>query len=600
MTLTIYKACVLAALVLSIAGYGALYKRSRLPVCFFPVTLVSGVSVVLYGFGFFSALKIGCYAILAVGIMLLILCRKGFNAWAFFSDFSMLFCLVAGVWLYAITREAFLSHWDDGSHWYRICKAIYTEGAFPTTPDILYYNYVPGCQLWVYFVLRFVDFSQANCMFAQGLINIACVAALFAGASGAKSLAEKGFLAVVTAAAGVVLCCMSTGTYALLVDLQLGLVAMALLILLLDQGNSVNSLIPAFLLFAFLLLIKNSAVFFALMIFLWAALAHRWRGKRLALRTMLLLLVPLALRMAYSVRADIVYSGAELSPQTMSVDRFLGLFAQKEASDVLLFTDRFLYKLIIGDTGLSRTVYVCAALLVFLWVCFRGAKKMKEAAAVRRNLLFGLGMTGLYAVMLYAMYIFSMTTSEMVVVNSFYRYYGSMVIVFAGMVVYTSMTSLASTEIAGVGVQRTCLMGMLLFAVLALHGAYPARYILGRSRANFPDHYGPSFWRTMEYNIPENRSYSGLHYVLFWDPADFSDCVEHEQYAGFAAGAWMRSEKVDVISRKDIHQGLSQAQMDAIEHCDQLIFMSDMTPEAELLAPYMDVSDLTIGLKYKQ
>lgn len=600
MILTIYKVCVLAALALSIAGYGALYRRSRLPVCFFPVTLVSGVSVVLYGFGFFSALKIGCYAILAVGILLLLLCRKGFKPWTFFSDWSMLLCLVAGVWLYAITREAFLSHWDDGSHWYRICKAIYTEGAFPTTPDIMYYNYVPGCQMWVYFVLRFVEFSQANCMFAQGLINIACVAALFAGLSGAKSRKEKGFLAGVTAAAGVVLCCMSTGTYALLVDLQLGLVAMALLVLLLDQGTGTNGLIPAFFLFSFLLLIKNSAVFFALMIFLWAVVAHKWRGRQFAGRAVGLLGAPLALRMAYSVRSGMVYAQAAASPQTISVDRFLQLFAQKEAPDVQVFTERFLYKLIIGDTGLSRTVYVCAALLAFLWLCFRGAKKMKEAAAVRQNLLFGLGMTGVYAALLYAMYIFSMTTNEMVTVNSFYRYYGSMVAVFAGMTVYTAMRCLASTEITAAGMQRTYMMGMLLFAVLAIHGAYPARYILGRSRANFPDHYGPSFWRTMEYHVPENRAYSGLHYVLIWDPADFSDCVEHELYAGFAAGAWMRSEKVDVISRKDIHQGLSQAQMDAIERCDQLILMSDMTPEAELLAPYMDVSDLSIGLKYKQ
>ncbi|MBR5287382.1 MAG: hypothetical protein IKU34_02185 [Clostridia bacterium] len=599
MTTLVYHAGSMTALILAVMGYGALYRRSRLPVCFFPLTLVSGISVVLYGFGFAGQLRIGCYAILLCGIVLLALCRKGFHPISFFSDPSIVFCLFAGLWLFAITRDVFLSHWDDGSHWYRICKSMYAEGAFPTTPDILYHNYVPGCQLWVYFVLRFVQFSQANCMFSQGLINIACVAALFAGMRQAKTRFEKAAAIVLIALASVTLCSMSMGTYGLLVDLQLGLAAMALLILLLDQGENSGALLPAAMVFAFLLLIKNSAVFFAVMIFAWAAFSHRWRGKLLFGNGVLMLLLPMALRFAYSVRAGIVYSEAVASPQSFSLSRFADMFALKDMQVLRTFLGRFSYKVLIGDTGLSAAVYVSAALLGLVYVCLRMEKK-REAEKVGKNLLFGLVMQLLYIALLLVMYLFAMNTNEMLSVNSFYRYYGSMVAVFAGMAVYTAMSMLLSCSIAPNGTMRVCVMGMLIFAVLAIPGAYSKRYILGRERFAMPDHYGQSFWRTMEYHIPQNKQYSGERYVVFWDRNEYSDSALINMGVEYNIGAWMRSEKVIAIERAQLHSGLSAEQEEALASCDHVVFMSDMTQERELIAPYISVSDLTIGLKSKE
>ncbi len=593
----IYHAGVLAVLALSVMGYGALYNRSRLPVCFFPVTLVSGVSVVLYGFGFLAALKMGCYAILLFGILMLLICRKGFRPIAFFSDWSFLFCLFAGVWLYVITRGAFLSHWDDGSHWYRICKSIYAEGAFPTTPDIMYYNYVPGCQLWNYFVLRFVDFSQQNCMFAQGLINIACVATLFAGVRTVKSRVEAGFCTGVIVIAAVGLCSMNIGTYVLLVDLQLGLTAMALLILLLDQGERPAALFLGGLVCTFVLLVKNSAVFFALMIFLWASLRHRWRGKQLACCAGGLLGIPLVLRSFYALRASSVYAGAAASPQSFSLTRFMQKLALKDAETMEVFNERFWFKVFIGDTGLSMTVYVCIFLLVLLLVFLHNEKKAEKVREVLLNLTFGLVMMAAYVLMLYGTYMFTMNVNETLSVNSFYRYFGSMIIVFAGMTIYTALGS--SIQLAGEGNHRVYIFGMLVFAVLAMPGAYSRRYIWGQGRFDMPDHYGPKLWQTLKYFVPENRQYSGKHYVVLWDTDDFSDSVSHHQYAEYAVGAWLRSERVDAISRDELNQGLTAEMIDALTECDAVICLSDMSKESGLLAPYMDVSDLSVGLKYK-
>lgn len=587
------KAAVLAAAIL---GYASLFRKRKLPLCFFPIAFVSGVSLALYGFGFFGALKAGCYAILLCGVLLLLANHKHFHLRElreFLTDPVILFCVASGIWLFAITRGAALSHWDDGSHWYRICKAMYVEGTFPTTPDILYYNYVPGCQLWVYFVLQFVDFSMQGCMFAQGLINIACAAALFAGLHGAKW--EKGFLIAIAAAGAVGLCSMDIGTYALLVDLQLGLTAMALLILLLDQGERTDALVLAGMLCSFLLLIKNSAVFFALLIFLWALVRYRWKGKKLLGHAAGLLGVPLALRCAYAVRAAVVYASGAPSPQSISLARFSEMLALKDPESLAVFTKRFLFKLFIGDTGLSMAVYVCIGLLALLLICLRLEKRAEAAGRVRLNLLFGLGMLAAYAVMLYGTYLLSMSVGEMTSVNSFYRYFGSMVIVFAGMTVYTAMTS--GVLLGKEATTRLCVLGMILFAVLAMPGAYSKRFIWGHGRVDPPDNYSRTLWRTMSYSLPENRRYSGLHYVVFWNPEDFGDGIVYNEQVEYAIGAWLRAARVDAVPVHELERGLSEERWAELTACDQLVFLSDLSQERELLAPYFDAEDLTIGIK---
>lgn len=596
--LTMYQMTKLLAGVLSILGYGAAYKRLRLPTCFFPATLVAGVSLTLYGFGFFSALKIGSYALILAGIALLLLNRKRLRS--FLMDPSLLLCMVACVWLFCITRGAMLSHWDDGSHWYRICKSIYVESAFPTTPDILYYNYVPGCQLWVYFVLQFTEFTIPNLLFAQGLINIACLAALFAGAEKAKTRKEKAFALAVIAVADVTLCAMDIGTYTLMVDLQLGLMAMALLILLLDCGTERCTLIPAMIISMFLMLVKNSAVFFLLAVFLWAAAYHRWRGKELAARVVLLILIPLLLRGAYAVRMNIVYADVAASPQSMSLDRFAQMISLKDTDSLKMFTKRFLYKLIIGDTGLPMAVYVSFMMLAVLFFGLRREDKLDAAADVRVNLMAGVVMTVTYALLLYLTYVFTMSVNEMISVNSFYRYYGSMVIVLAGSTIYMGMNAVLRDRLGGGG--RMYVSALVLFAVIGMSGAYSRRYIWGQDRFSGPDYYEPQFWQTMVYDIPQNREYSEERYVILWDSDDYPDGrVLNNLGVTYHVGAWVRSEKVEAISLDDLEEGLTAIQMEALSSCDQLVVMSDMTPYAQLLEPYledagMSVESMTRGL----
>lgn len=164
----IYKCVKITLLLFMVLGYAAVYERHHRNLRFFPITLCAGITVALYICGFGGQLKNAAYAVFAVGCALfLMFCRKR-QILAFFCEPSVVFCVLSTAWLYVATRGVMLSAWDDGSHWYRICKALSYEGGYPTTPDIIYYEYVPGTAIWIYFVTRFLDFSVEQVCLLMG------------------------------------------------------------------------------------------------------------------------------------------------------------------------------------------------------------------------------------------------------------------------------------------------------------------------------------------------------------------------------------------------------------------------------------------------
>ena len=135
-----------AVLIFSVLGYAMLYQKRRHPLCFFPITAVSGLTIAIYFAGIVNLLKPACYGMVFLGLVLLLRYFSFDRLRKIAADQSILFVALSAVWLYGVTRGAMLSHYDDGSHWYRICKAMNAENAFPTTPDIHFHGYVPGCK----------------------------------------------------------------------------------------------------------------------------------------------------------------------------------------------------------------------------------------------------------------------------------------------------------------------------------------------------------------------------------------------------------------------------------------------------------------------
>lgn len=587
-----------AVLVLSLLGYGMTCKRCRVPVPFcFPVA-VSGVTVALYLMGFTGALDLAAYGVLLVGLILL-LCTAGKGSLSsFFSQQAVWFILLSVVWLFVITRGVTLSHADDGSHWYRVNKAIFYEKAYPTTPDITYYDYVPGVQIWNSFVQRFIGFSIPNCLFAQGLLNIFFVGSLFAGIDRLSGVKERVAAAAVICAGAVALCCMTVGTYTLTVDMQLGCIAMAALIWVLHQGNESQAQLPAALMLSMLALTKRSGLFFALAVAVWAARRYRWRGRKLIAHLLFWLGIPVLLYLMYTLRTGMVYGGGADSLQGVSIERYSDLLMQKDADVLGSITKVFLYALFIeGDKSmLPLTVYSVFAAMYALYWQLKRKRCAAQAAEIRQGLLGTLALLLIYIITLYVTYLLSMTNDEALRMSSFSRYYGTAVLIVSGVSLYLMTSQIAAASRAG-AVKGLAAYLMLCVFCVCMPGAYSKSYIFGRDSYRPPQRYHCGLWEKMEYYIPQQNEYSEDRYLVFWEPSELYGIKRNEKRVKNAIISWVRSTNVDLMTAKHVNRNLDQQTLEAMRSYDYVVFMTKMTKRKKYLEPYLPIDDYTVGTR---
>ena len=88
----IFYGLILAAAIL---GYALLWKaKTKLPICFFPITAISGMTVCVYIFGLLGFLKIGCVVVTLGGFLCLWRYRSWHNIKSIFCDWSIWLSLI--------------------------------------------------------------------------------------------------------------------------------------------------------------------------------------------------------------------------------------------------------------------------------------------------------------------------------------------------------------------------------------------------------------------------------------------------------------------------------------------------------------------------
>jgi len=580
-----------AVLLLAVLGYAMFYQKQRLPLCFFPITLISGISVALYLAGLAGFLKIACYAVLLPGLLALVRYFSLERLKAVFSDQGILFTIFAAIWMFAITRGVMLAHNDDGTHWYRICKAMNYENAYPTTPDIRFYEYVPGCATWIYFITRFVPFRIENTLFAQNLINAACVASLFAGASWAKDIRSKGICFILITAAGVLLCSIAETTYALLVDVQVGLVSLAALIMVFERGK--ENIVPVSIVLSFLALVKNSALLFVLFVFVWAWSWHRYSFREWLKRALFWVGLPVLFNGLYAVRSDLIYGKDAVGVQGISLERYASLFADKSTETIMSIAGNLFSNIFSGKMEVSVAMYACILLYVMMFVCLKPVCYDALRKARLKGFLTGsLLMLAVYSTGLLATYLFSMTEFEAAWLLGFDRYFGAVLIVIAGVAIY------AALMLSGLlGNEKRFILSLALIFVLLAPGTIPKRHFLGVHEYKLPNDYRSDVWRTMEIYIPQNKFYNEDSYAILWDEDDFFDGGRLKGRLTALTETWLRSTNIVNIPESEIKAGLSEKTLTELSQCDYVACISDMTEHSALFSPYIGDTGLGVGLR---
>jgi hypothetical protein len=174
----------LLALVCSFSGL-CLFSASRPGIGGFraPFITCCAIALALFFFAILGLLRIGALIVCATGIALLIqqalIAIKGKQR-PVITIVGLVCCLPFVMLFFSISSNFKFTIWDEFSFWASSTKIIYTTNAlFDQNSPIFFKTYPPIQQLFHYYTLRFVGWSEKTVLYAQGfwlLSGLLCIA----------------------------------------------------------------------------------------------------------------------------------------------------------------------------------------------------------------------------------------------------------------------------------------------------------------------------------------------------------------------------------------------------------------------------------------
>ncbi len=595
-------------------GYGLYIRRNT---SFFPVLFITYTVLVLYIFGLAGFLQAGFYAIIAAGIALhvLALIKKKNEILPLIkktlTDPSLLFMAAGTVWIWFITKGTGVSHGDDFSHWYKICKMMYFENAYPTMPDMLFPSYAPGTATWIWFITSITGFAPDKCFFANSLINLAALNTFFAlggrKADKGNTVTAKIMLFIFVSAVSVFLCSMDVNTYCLLTDTTIALIPVAAVLFVLseDAEHSRTGTVMFTALMCFEALIKIAGLPFILfaVIFRNMHIKKELPSSKLSYAAVKILpaVIPFAVFYAYIIRAKIVFGSLENSGQGLSIARYLSMFSQKSGDQVRGIFVRFLQEMFDLTGVMSMQVRLLWLIFAVLLVVFLIARKKINAeqkeffkTSLELSVFFVV-----YSLFLLLTYLFSMNNKEANsdLLNCFYRYIGSVTIFVSGIIVYylyglfTDMDKRKSIIAAAALCAVPLAVSIFMFDI---------GYIAGFSHCHQTEVFTTASWDLLCEYAPEKYYYNEESYFIIYREEDVKDCLPVKTRV--AAAAYLRTNNVYALSTDDLRSGtLSNENRSLLGSCDYLVTLGDLSGDLDIIREYVDITDYrpgTISLKH--
>jgi len=451
----------LMALFLSILGYVGFFRAfCAIPKYFAYLFTLSVITCAMYFAGLAGILLPAVYVLVALGgVLMLIVFFSGRLRVAFrrptFSLVNVLFL----IWFVITCVNLFnyrLIHYDNFSHWALVVKQMLITNAIPDANSSLidFKNYPLGTSSFLYYVGRIVGHTDGILLIGQAMLLFACFYALYGIIRD-----EKRFL--LAAILGLSCAIMSFFNISirinnLLVDYLLPLCALAAIAGMTESAKNYwvtcVSCIPVL---AFLVIIKNTGLFFAIPCYLYLFyIGHKARkGKHFHLKlliwlgSLLAIAVSLSTLIVWNIHTEETFASttskfsldfsalSSIRPQellSLNLQSLSGLVKDKSFDQIQSIVALFIQSITSVHQLAAQGLLLINLLAVVTWLNARFGFRMRWKL-LKVLLLMDVLMAVYYAGIL-AFYIVAMPLDEALRLAGFERYACSMVLFVIGSV----------------------------------------------------------------------------------------------------------------------------------------------------------------------
>jgi len=447
----------LLCLALCLCGY-LLYLQKSIRIELALGVLFAGIGSLMFAAGIFHILRETAWLIFAGGIWFLLqACRKEDRFFrSLFKDICtpgmVVFLLWAVFFLVLLFRSEF-THYDNFSHWGVAAKVVCEKDMFPNTANtnVTFTSYPLGSASFIYFITEIVGTAPEWLqMWAQAILMAGMLTGLFAFGSG--------LICGLTAAAGtMMLLCGNTPLVDLLVDTLLPVVAMGAMAFCIyyrmELAEKIWFVIPYTV---FLMSSKNSGILFVAVLLLYVLTAiprNRDNGRKI----LILCLSPVVSLFFWNRHVEQVFDDGTVSKHAMRVDNFQQVLAEKTPEDLQMILEAFR-----NETAARLGMLFFLCLLAVLLLGYRKFILKKNCRELCGLLLFTGFSYVLYLLGLLGMYIFSMPIEEALMMAGYWRYYQTIVIFVAGMMLIAGIRELRDSRGKKFGFLCTVVLGAIL------------------------------------------------------------------------------------------------------------------------------------------
>ncbi len=392
----------------STVGFWELIRRNtRIDVYFLPGLTIALQTTILFAGGLLNLLPESMWLLYIagfVGVIFSVSQDRGISFLKVYMDAGFAFLAIVMCVMLLFVRGKIFADYDNFSHWAMVVKRMLEVNRYPNFEDttIMFQEYPLGSATYIYYFSRLISTSESIQMLAQIYMMAASIVPVFVASRKNKTAA----LLVALSATNLFFVYNVTVTN-LLVDTLLPLVAMSGLLyssIYCKKGNRPIEIFFAAFYMIQLIQIKNSGVFYIIMICVWILINARRDGSiraRIACMAM-----PFGSLVLWQKHCQYVFAAAMTSKHAMTIENYTSVFNEKTPEDIKEICLQMLrFSITWKDVWITFAIALLIGALIFIY-------EKSGIIEYTKMMIFSIAMYITYQLGMLAMYLFSMPGKE--------------------------------------------------------------------------------------------------------------------------------------------------------------------------------------------